>query len=325
MHHCNRDYDVTISIKTCTVEKICDDELLSKLASNFIIKNNNVIVRALSGTVVNVGKSVSRIKPGDDVCTVLSIRNQFEILENICSVNECFVVLKPPKLSWKVSTACVTDGIKAYNAIHFQAALKPNNFVLVCNAANSFGIFCLQLACLFKCKVMCTVSCNDEEQLIKDIFKEKQVKIYSSHEYMKNAVLEESEKVGVDVIIDCKGVATTQKKTISAENFDCSKPTKHDIISCLSVSGKWITSSENLELTPHDSRMMCMKNASISYQFYDSIIASMSKQNQVLHVLSEVLQKAENSLLTPYLMNIVSIKNFDASIFQKNKKVIIDY
>lgn len=321
----NGAYDVTIKIKTCLIEKVSDDDLLSKLSHNLSLKCASVIVRSLSGTVVSFGESVSRFKPGDDVCAVVSIRNQFKISEDICTINESFVVSKPTKLSWQVSTACITDGIKAYNALHYQAALKPNNSVLICNTASSFGIFCLQLACLFKCKVMCTVSCDNEEKLLKDILKEKKVRIYPSHEYMKNAVLEESENVGVDVIVDCEGIATTQKNATTAESFDCSKPTKHDIISCLGVSGKWITSSQDLELTSHDSKMLCMKNASISYQFYDSIVVSMSKQNKILHILSEVLQKAESSLLTPYLMDNISIENFDDSTLQEKKSVIINY
>ena len=325
MHHDERPYDVTIKIKSCSIEKVSDDDLLSKLANNLSLKNTSVIVRSLSGTVVSVGKSVSRFKPNDDVCAVISIRNQLEVSKNICAINESFVVSKPTKLSWQVSTACITDGIKAYNALHYQAALKPNILVLICNAASSFGIFCLQLASLFKCKVMCTVSCDNEEKLLKDIFKEKEVKIYTSHEYMKNAVLAESENVGVDVIIDCEGVAPNKKNATSEESFDCGKPTKHDIISCLGVSGKWVTSSQDLELSSQDSKMLCMKNASVNYQFYDSLIVSMSKQNKVLHVLSEVLQKAESSLLTPYLIESMSIDSFDESTLQEKKSVIINY
>ena len=118
---------IKIEVKCCTVDHI------SSHVKRFSNKNyeNTVVVRNVGGIVVEVGRLVSRFKAGDEVLAVLPLNHYFDIKQKHCSIEEYFAVTKPPSLSFEISSCCLVDGFRAYQALHYQGRLRPGNTLLI--------------------------------------------------------------------------------------------------------------------------------------------------------------------------------------------------
>lgn len=72
---------------------------------------------------------------------------------------------------------------------------------------------------------------------------------HGSSEMIWSACMEETGGLGVDLIID-NGVtlfSDNDYRIVTNDNYTYPVPSKHEIISALSVGGRWITSKENLQ------------------------------------------------------------------------------
>ena len=47
-----------------------------------------------------------------------------------------FLVKKPSELSWEVASCCLMDGVRAIDALHYLGRLRPDETLLICNAAS---------------------------------------------------------------------------------------------------------------------------------------------------------------------------------------------
>ncbi|MGH0133301.1 UNVERIFIED_CONTAM: hypothetical protein FKN15_053721 [Acipenser sinensis] len=95
--------------------------------------------------------------------------------------------------------------------------------------------------------------------------------------------LEETGGLGVDIVIDA-GV-----RIYSTEDESTSKkllPHKHDIITLLAVSGHWVTTEENLQMDPPDSRSLFLKGATMSFLNDEVWNMSSTHQGKYLRILS---------------------------------------
>lgn len=97
-----------------------------------------------AGTVVAVGRDVSRFQPGDQVfgCTRLKLGAHGEYL---CLPEHYTIVTKPHNLSFEQAAAVPLGGL---NALHYMrlARIQPGEQVLINGAGGSIGSFALQIA-----------------------------------------------------------------------------------------------------------------------------------------------------------------------------------
>nr|KAG5704965.1 hypothetical protein BaRGS_022807 [Batillaria attramentaria] len=94
------------------------------------------------------------------------------------------------------------------------------------------------------------------------------------------------------------------------------KPHKHDIISCLGFSGKWVTSHPDLQLDPPDCQQLFLRNASVSFLFPQAWTLMYAQHGRYQHVLLDIMEKLEKGILKCKIAQTVSLD--DAITVLKN-------
>lgn len=82
-------------------------------------------------------------------------------------------------------------------------------------------------------------------------------------------------------------------------------PTKHDIISCLAVGGRWVTSQHDLQLDPPNSLQLFFRSASLSFLFDQSWTMSAAQQGRWLHVVEDIMKHLESSSIKPHVARLL--------------------
>lgn len=297
-------HEVIIKIKACVLNKI-DTEILQEF--KIIDKQTVPLGTEVSGIVTQVGLDVSRVDVGDEVVGVLPPDSRSGGCAMFCCISEYNLVKKPSKVNFADAACCVGDGIKAYTALYYKANICGGETVLVMNGATGTGIIAIQLAQSWGAKVITTAN-SEEEMIFLESFQPEIGKII---DYRKpnislfNISLEETGGAGVDCIID-NGVQQYSEE-FSGDSDACNRiPSKHDIIMCLAVGGTWITSQQDLQLDPPNSKILYLKGASISFLFKDAWTLSRGQQGRYLHILTDVLEKVENGAIKPMVHHTVS-------------------
>eukprot|EP00794_Sanderia_malayensis_P000517 gene517-1166_t len=236
--------------------------------------------------VTLIGKSVTRFKVDDEVTGVIPLDVNCAGCGSLCVLSQYDIVHKPASVSHVDACAMIGDGIKAYTALYYLAKVSSGDCILICNGASGFGLTAIQLAQHIGAKVIATSSSDEELHFLKSQQPPiaRIIDIRMKKQSLVSACLEETSGLGVDCIID-NGVEMYNSST-SDDNlicFDDSEkdciPHKHDLISALAVSGKWITRQRNLQLDPPDSELLFLKCASVSFLFAESWTLSRSKHN----------------------------------------------
>lgn len=292
--------EVLIRVKCCSID------IISKpLEQRFLPQgySNLPVIRSVSGVVAKVGSSVKRFQEGDEVAGLIPL-DMAKTLHGIQStlIPEEYIIHKPSKLGWEVSACCLLDGLNAYTALHYQAHIRPGDTLLLCNGSNSAGVVMAQIAKHWGAKVLVTAANEEEAQILRMISNDSP-QVFGGHQLLHNFVMDETGGLGVDCIVDNGIQAHDPGNAILEDDF--SKPTKHDIISCLSVCGKWITNQSDLQIDPPDSEVLHMKGASICHLFPEMWILSAFQQGRYLHVLKDILDKAASGVIRPHLMTVL--------------------
>uniref|UniRef100_H2YYI7 Uncharacterized protein n=1 Tax=Ciona savignyi TaxID=51511 RepID=H2YYI7_CIOSA len=134
-----------------------------------------------------------------------------------------------------------------------------------------------------------------------------------------NSILDETGGLGVSCVVD-NGVLPNHE---NPEEHGWKKPLKHDLISCLGVSGRWVTSQHNVQLDPPDSELLHLKNASVCHLFPEALILSCLHQDKLLHVMEAVMEKAASGVLRPHLMSVLPASELGTSLFPTNHRIVL--
>jgi len=165
------------------------------------------------------------------------------------------------------------------------------------------GHIAIQLASIWGAKVITTAATNEEVNYLQDMKIKISKIIDTSSDNLVDCVLEETGGLGVDCVIDTNFSATSvvpiDKDT--DENFQFLSKRKYEILRCLGINGRWITSTYNLQLDPTDSRALFLKGASISYLFEHTWILSNAQQGRFLHILTDLMEKIAQEKVQPKL------------------------
>ena len=85
----------------------------------------------------------------------------------------------------------------------------------------------------------------------------------------------------------------------SSAAADAVRNTQNDLIRCLAVHGRWVTSYPNLQMDAGDSRLLMFKGATLSFLFEQSWILSGTQHGRYLHVMTDLVDKLANGEIRP--------------------------
>lgn len=300
-------HEVIIKIKACVLNKI-DTEILHEF--NIIDKETVPVGTEVSGVVTQVGSDVSQVHVGDEVVGALSPDSKSGGCTTFCCISEYNLVKKPAKVSFTDAACCIGDGVKAYTALHYKANICGGETVLVLNGATGTGIIAIQLAQSWGAKVITTAN-SEEAIMFLESFQPEIGKIIDSRKSnisLLDVCLDETGGAGVDCVID-NGVQQFAEEFIENSDLTNPVPSKDDIIMCLAVGGRWITSQKDLQLDPPNSKILYLKGASVSFLFKDAWTLSKGQQGRFLHILTDVLEKVEKGTIKPMVHHTVSFED----------------
>ncbi|XP_049838666.1 quinone oxidoreductase-like protein 1 [Schistocerca gregaria] len=285
----------------------------------------------ISGVVQAVGSDVTTLKVGDQVVGVVPLDYEQSGCSEYVVVQEFDVVLKPDDVSFVDAAACIGDAVKAYTALHYLGKLNSGDTVLIIDGASSFGSICVQLAHHWGARVLTTATSDDEKAYLQGPGRgiahvvevgtgglTGQAQKSSSTSSLRSGIMLETGNLGVDIIVDRGGLPFLPEDQQNINNNVCDNrwssttaysPTKHEIISCLGVGGRWVTSKANLQLDPPYSRMLYLRCASVGFLFEQSWILSNAQQGRYQHILMDIVEKIKTGIVRPNIHHTVSFES----------------
>ncbi|XP_042314241.1 quinone oxidoreductase-like protein 1 isoform X2 [Sceloporus undulatus] len=283
--------------------------------------------REVAGVVLEIGNKVSSFQPHDEVVGILPLDSEESGLCEVIFVHEHYLAHKPEKISWIESAGTLRDGVRAYTALHYLSYVSTGKTVLVMNGASPFGTIAIQLAQHRGAKVISTVYSPEDKQYLERLTPSVGVKQplvariidESNGKYdLTESCLEETGGLGVDIILDAGVRLHSKEDNATSQQL---LPHKHDIITLLSVGGHWITTEENLQLDPPDSRCLFLKGATISFLNDEVWNLSNMHQGKYLCILEDIMEKLANGVFRPLLDEPIPLYEAKVSMemVQKNQ------
>ncbi|KAI1885219.1 hypothetical protein AGOR_G00217920 [Albula goreensis] len=300
-------HQVKVQVKACALSPV-DTKLLDDLQ---IQKDLVPVGREIAGIVLQVGPKVKFFQPDDEVVGILPLDAEVSGLCDVVLIHEHNLVQKPEKVSWVEAAGSIRDGVRAYTALHSLARMATGQTLLVLDGASPFGVMAIQLAHYHGVKVLASALSPEDklflEQLRPNVGVRESVVARVIGEWegkvdLVESCLEETGGLGVDIVVDA-GVRLYDEEP-TAQRLH---PHKHDIITLLGVGGHWITSEDNLQLDPPDSRTLFLKGASVSFLNDEVWAASRACQGRYLHIMKDVVEKLASGTLRPQLEDPVPL------------------
>jgi len=249
-----------------------------------------------SGTVVAVGKDVTKFKPGDEVFGGAT----GAYAEYLTISEDSAVVLKPANVSFQHSSSVAIAGVTALQALRDLGEVKPGDKVLINGASGGVGTFAVQIAKTFGAEV--TGVCSTRNLALVRSIGADHVIDYKNQDYTQSGEQ-------YDLIIDMVGNHSllSNKKVLSAEG---------KMIIVGAPKGDWIA--------PFIGPIAAMVLSSIYDQKFELIMASLRKDD--MQTLGELMKGGK---LTPVLDQSFSLSETDDAIRYSEKgrargKIIID-
>ncbi|KAM9455008.1 quinone oxidoreductase-like protein 1 isoform 1-T1 [Clarias gariepinus] len=315
------DHQVKVQVKACSLSpvdiKLCEDLKLQR--------EHVPVGREIAGVVLQVGAKVTFFQPDDEVVGILPLDAETSGLCDVVLVDEYNLVQKPEKVSWFQAAGAIKDGLRAYTALHTLARMAVGHTLLVLDGASPFGVLAIQLAHYHGVKVLTTAISPEDQKFLEQQRPSiaRVIGVWDSKVDLVDSCLEETGGLGVDIVIDA-GVRLYEEEPEGKQNV----PHKHDIISLLAVGGHWVTTEDNLQLDPPDSRTLFLKAASVSFLNEEMWEASRARQGRYLHIMKDVVEKLSTGIFRPVLENPVPLYEATVSMEmvqrrQVRKRVVV--
>lgn len=185
-----------------------------------------------AGEVVAVGSNVTRWKVGDRVCpiftqgwiegepsmqknrTTLGAGVLDGVLREYGAFDETGLVRIPEHLSFEEAATLPCAAVTAWNALVDSGRLKAGDTVLALGTGG-VSIFALQFAKLHGARVIITSSSDEKLERAKELGADETINYKSAQDWDKE-VLNRTNKIGVDHVIEVGGAGTLSKSLNSA-------------------------------------------------------------------------------------------------------------
>lgn len=179
-----------------------------------------------AGEVVEIGESVTKWKVGDRVCPIFMqdwIEGEIDFkkarttlggdldgcLREFGAFDENGLVRIPDHLNYEEAATLPCAGVTAFNALSVSGCLKPDDTVLL-QGTGGVSIFALQFASVLGCRTIITSSSNEKLMCAKELGADDLIN-YIEREDWDQAVLDLTEKRGVEHVVEVGGAGTLQK------------------------------------------------------------------------------------------------------------------
>lgn len=150
-----------------------------------------------AGVVAEVGRQVTRFKPGDRVVSIVTSGGFAEY----ATANADFALPIPNGVSFADATTIPIQGLSAYTLLKFAAKLQSSDTVLIQAAAGGVGLYLVQLARVMGAKrIIALASSQDKLKLVRGLGAD--VTIDYSQASWPEKVLEATDGVGVDLVLE---------------------------------------------------------------------------------------------------------------------------
>jgi len=185
-----------------------------------------------SGEVVAIGDSVTKWKVGDRVMpifaqqwfdgdtseekrrTSLGAGAQWDgVLREFGAFDETGLVRIPDHLSFEEAACLPCAGVTAWHALAMSGRLKAGETVLTLGTGG-VSIFALQFAKLFGARVISTTGSEEKVERLRQLGADEVIN-YRSREHWDSAVVEMTDKRGVDHVVEVGGSGTLGKSLAS--------------------------------------------------------------------------------------------------------------
>ncbi|PVD28102.1 hypothetical protein C0Q70_10684 [Pomacea canaliculata] len=272
----------------------------------------------VSGVVTKIGPSVTTVKEGDEVVGVLPLDSVTSGCGEFCIFREFDVVRKPSQVSHEEAAAIVGDAVRAYTALYYHARVCAGDTVLILDGATSPGSIAVQLAKLWGAKVLSTYSTVAEKQYLESFQPPlaQVLELSQRSTLLVSSVMEETGGTGVDCVVDNGVRLFTNEDDVAmlGEKSKYPKPHKHDILSCLGFSGKWVTSHPDLQLDPPDCQQLFLRNASLNFLFPPAWTLMYAQHGRYQHILKDIMDKIDKGHLRCKIVQIVTLDEVIVSL-----------
>ena len=179
-----------------------------------------------AGEVVAVGANVTKWKTGDRVMPIFMqgwLDGEIEVskartalggdvdgvLREFGAFDESGLVRIPDHFSYDEAATLPCAAVTAYNALFESGKLHPSDTVLL-QGTGGVSIFALQLASAYGARTIITSSSNEKLGCAKQLGADELIN-YKEREDWDQAVLELTEKRGVDTVVEVGGAGTLQR------------------------------------------------------------------------------------------------------------------
>lgn len=166
-----------------------------------------------SGTILSVGKNVSRWKVGDQVCALLGGGGYAEKV----AVPAGQVLPVPSGVSLKDAAAFPEVACTVWSTVFMTSHLSPGESFLVHGGSSGIGTFAIQMGKCQGVRVFVTAGSEEKLAVCKDLGADVCIN-YKTEDFVAR-VKEETGGKGVDVILDCMGASYFQRN-LGSLNID---------------------------------------------------------------------------------------------------------
>jgi NADPH:quinone reductase-like Zn-dependent oxidoreductase len=178
----------------------------------------------------------------------------------------------------------------------------------------------IQLALSWGAKVITTASTSAEFNFLQGLSTQIDRVIDLSSENFVNAIMEETNSMGVDLLIHSDVVKMGETPSSATCSFDLSSIPKRDYIKCLAPHGMWVTSTE-LQLDPPESTLLLLKSGSISFLCDQTWLLAPSQSGRLLHILSDLLDKVSRGLVRIKIAQTFSLERVRQALKELDTQV----
>ncbi|WVY95124.1 hypothetical protein V8G54_034212 [Vigna mungo] len=166
-----------------------------------------------SGTVLSIGKNVSKWKIGDQVCALLGGGGYAEKV----AVPAGQVLPIPPGVSLTDAASFPEVACTVWSTIFMTSRLSQGETLLIHGGSSGIGTFAIQIAKYRGARVFVTAGSEEKLAFCKSIGADVAIN-YKSEDFVER-VKEETGGQGVDVILDCMG-ASYYQRNLDSLNLD---------------------------------------------------------------------------------------------------------
>ncbi|GAB6032841.1 hypothetical protein CHUAL_012043 [Chamberlinius hualienensis] len=310
--------DVLIQVKACALS-IINEKLLKELFKSG--HSQYAVGHEIAGIIRQIGADVDTLQKGDEVVGIIPLDYNISGCADFVVLNEYDIVRKPNGISFVDAAGCIGDALKVYTALHYLGRISSKDTVLVFNGASSFGSLAIQLALHWGAKVIATSSSPDERLYLSRIEPELALVIdtSSSRSTLKESCLKETGGMGIDIIIDSISDKDQEANNEINDNFRYNNSSTYEIISILSVGGRWVTSTSDLQLDPPNSRTLHLKCASVGFLFEHAWTLSSGQLGHYQHILMDVMEKVADGTIRPNIHHTVPFESIPEAISRLNE------